>query len=361
METRDKSMTASLAKLSARIGSDPLLVQASTGNTSIKTNGILWIKASGRSLADAARGDIFMPVDLTENQRRVERGQPPEAESTDCAGNPMRPSIETAMHVVLPWRVVLHVHSINAIAWAVRHDGQTRLRERLAGLAWEWIPYVESGLPLAREIERAVARSPHANVFVLANHGLVVCGQDCDSAGNLLGEVEVRLAISPQRVPEPRYAILSAIAGVSRFRLPAGPAVHALGTGSVPRRILRGGILYPCQAIFLGPVAPLVPCAVPFSDAVDRYGDPFRGSPFLIIEGSGVVVRDTITRAEMQTLAGLAEIAQRIEADARIRYLSAGEVNNVLNAEGYHYRDSVDRYTSQSGSDSSMELPAAGV
>lgn len=37
-----------LRELSARIGTDPLLTQASTGNSSIKLEGVLWIKASGR-------------------------------------------------------------------------------------------------------------------------------------------------------------------------------------------------------------------------------------------------------------------------------------------------------------------------
>ena len=36
-----------LVRLSARLGRDPLLVQASSGNTSIKLDGVLWIKASG--------------------------------------------------------------------------------------------------------------------------------------------------------------------------------------------------------------------------------------------------------------------------------------------------------------------------
>ena len=43
----------SLGQLSARIGRDPLLVQASSGNTSIKADRILWVKASGKWLADA--------------------------------------------------------------------------------------------------------------------------------------------------------------------------------------------------------------------------------------------------------------------------------------------------------------------
>ena len=44
---RQEREFASLRDLSARMGSDPMLVQASNGNTSIKFDGILWIKASG--------------------------------------------------------------------------------------------------------------------------------------------------------------------------------------------------------------------------------------------------------------------------------------------------------------------------
>jgi rhamnose utilization protein RhaD (predicted bifunctional aldolase and dehydrogenase) len=60
------------------------------------------------------------------------------------------------MHAVLPQRVIIHVHSVNTIAWAVRQDGRARLTERLAGVPWQWIPYVPSGLPLARAIENAM-------------------------------------------------------------------------------------------------------------------------------------------------------------------------------------------------------------
>ena len=42
-----QSTLAPLVRLSARVGRDPLLVQASSGNTSIKLEGVLWIKASG--------------------------------------------------------------------------------------------------------------------------------------------------------------------------------------------------------------------------------------------------------------------------------------------------------------------------
>ena len=54
----------SLLDLSERLGSDSLLVQANNGNISIKLDGTLWIKASGKWLANAQREETFIPVDL---------------------------------------------------------------------------------------------------------------------------------------------------------------------------------------------------------------------------------------------------------------------------------------------------------
>jgi rhamnose utilization protein RhaD (predicted bifunctional aldolase and dehydrogenase) len=59
--------------LSARIGRDPLLIQGNNGNTSIKLNGTLWIKASGKSLAQAKHEEILVPVDLDAARKAVEQ------------------------------------------------------------------------------------------------------------------------------------------------------------------------------------------------------------------------------------------------------------------------------------------------
>jgi len=41
---------------------------------------------------------------------------------------------------VLPHAVVIHVHSVNTIAWAIREDAPARLEELLHGMQWQWIP-----------------------------------------------------------------------------------------------------------------------------------------------------------------------------------------------------------------------------
>jgi rhamnose utilization protein RhaD (predicted bifunctional aldolase and dehydrogenase) len=316
----------SLLELSARLGSNPLLVQAGTGNTSIKIGGVLWIKASGKWLAHAAHEEILVPIDLAETRKCVQR-------NVDPAG---RSSVETAMHSVLRHRVVLHVHSVNAIAWAVRRDAARLLAERLAGLCWKWIPYVPSGLPLAREVESATAGSPETNILLLANHGLVVCGDDCQAAERLLEEVEARIAIEPRTTPEPDCRLLMQFAGTSGWRLPDDPSVHALGTDAGSATVLSKGVLYPCQAIFLSPHMRVMPRSF--------LGDSPRETPnpFLIVEGVGVFVNDEMTVTAIATLTGLAHVLQRIDGSAPIRYLEAPEVEKVMSVDTYRYRELVE-------------------
>jgi len=258
--TRQERELASLRDLSARVGSDPLLVQASNGNTSIKLDEILWIKASGKWLAHAIQEEMVVPLELAKVQESTRTGA--EIASRYAQKDELRPCIETAMHALLRHRVVIHVHSINALAWAIRVDGPDQLRERLAGLQWQWIPYAASGIPLAQQIEKAVATAPETDVLILGNHGLVVCGQDCHTAEKLLREVERRLAIVPRRFPKPDATVLALIARFSKWQFPDVDSLHALGTDAVSRKILKGGILYPCQAIFLGQTVPLFPPAV---------------------------------------------------------------------------------------------------
>lgn len=252
-----------LAALSARIGRDPLLTQASSGNTSIKIGNSLWIKASGKWLASALDDeDMFVPVARSAAFERI-------------AGS----SVETATHAVVPQQVVIHVHSVNTLSWAVRSDGRERLSERLPGIPWQWIPYVPSGMPLARQVESAIAARPDLRVFILANHGLFVSGDDCADAEARLADVESRLAV----------------------RVRCGQC-----DDPVSRRILEGGILYPCQAMFLGA-------------GTAAFSDP------------------DLTLTQRAVLGGLMQVVRRIDETAPLRYLSDEEIEELLTEDLHRY------------------------
>jgi rhamnose utilization protein RhaD (predicted bifunctional aldolase and dehydrogenase) len=355
--TRREAELTSLCDLSARVGSDPLLVQASNGNTSIKLNGALWIKASGKWLARATEEDMFVALELAEVKESIRNDREITAHNSTTRFRP--PSIETPMHAVLPHRVVVHVHSINAIAWAIRLDGPDQLRERLSGLQWRWIPYAASGIPLAREIEKAVDDSPEMDVFILGNHGLVVCGADCQTAQELLVEVEERIAICPRRPPEADATMLKMIARIAGWQFPNVDTLHALGTDPVTRTILGGGVLYPCQAIFLGRTMPLFPPAVvasKFKRCLDGKG---RIPEFVAVERGGVMLSDKMSDAARATLIGLAEVTQRTAESAQLRYLQDWEVENILSNGAESYKGIVELSTAKESRPETLMLRQA--
>ena len=282
-----------LVECSARLGGNPLLVQGSTGNTSIKAGDTIWIKASGHWLAKAGQEPMFVPVDLSAARYSISHHIDPSLTTT----GPLRASVETAMHCVIPWRVVMHVHSVNSIAWAVRRDAEEQLGKLLRGLPWKWIPYVASGLALAREIENAVFADAGTRAFILGNHGIVTAGTDCSAAQDLLVEVEKRVG-APSRLCS-GSGCNSNIVMLARW----------LAEDPVSRRILSGGYLYPCHALFL-----------------PGFGPAFRpadSTPEFTAEAAAAVK-------------GLAEVVSRIPGSAPVRYLTSPEVDELLAANVYH-------------------------
>src|SRR5215216_5629191 len=100
--TPDPELDA-LRAFSASIGRDPVLTQAAGGNTSIKIDGIMWIKASGTWLSHSLVREIFVPVQLDRLREGLARDDPACEtclDYIDQALNPtgLRPSVETTVH-----------------------------------------------------------------------------------------------------------------------------------------------------------------------------------------------------------------------------------------------------------------------
>ena len=132
----DDSEFRALRELSAALGADPLRTQGAGGNTSIKRDGVMWIKASGTWLADALAQDIMTPVRLDPLRKAIADGDPRAAAAVDFVdaqlnASGLRPSIETSVHAIIPSPVVVHIHCVNTIALAVRHDGEALVARTL--------------------------------------------------------------------------------------------------------------------------------------------------------------------------------------------------------------------------------------
>ena len=320
-----------LRQFAETVGKDPLLTQGSTGNISLKLDGVLWIKESGKWLAEAAREDILTALDWPQVMRCVREGIDPAIRFPGA-------SVETAMHAIMPHRVTLHVHCVSAIAWSVRQDAPSQLKPRLEGLRWAWIPYVASGLALARRIEQALSSAPDRNIFVLGNHGLVIAGESIAAVECHLAEWRTRASL-PMRQSHPAdYAALLDLSGDSAWDLPDDDAIHALGADPVSLSILSAGVLHPCQAMFGDPRITEIFRAVSFPESQAAVEEcRRRRDPFLIVAGRGVLVNRSITPGEYATLAGLAQVVERIGASGPVRYLTSEEVAELCCDSGHRY------------------------
>ena len=211
-----------LIELSHTYGRDPRWVIAGGGNTSVKTDDCLTIKASGTFLAtlsedglvDLNRKSLQALFEKTYPESEAEREREALADLMD-ARNPgqgdRRPSVETLMHEVLPQKFVVHTHPtlVNGLSCAV--DGEHVARE-LFGPELVWVPVVKPGYILGIEIRARVAAYTETHgtppwLLILANHGLVVAGETepdiRERQEQVLSTIRTRLGTSEERVRNP--------------------------------------------------------------------------------------------------------------------------------------------------------------
>jgi rhamnose utilization protein RhaD (predicted bifunctional aldolase and dehydrogenase) len=340
----DRELLA-LRTLSAALGADPLRTQGAGGNTSIKRAGVMWIKASGTWLADATARDIMTPVRLDPLRKAIADGDPRAAAAVDFVDSDLnasglRPSIETSVHAVIPSPVVVHIHCVNTIALAVRRGGEAIMRERLrkhADVVSAFVPYHKPGLPLALAISGRLTKS--TNVFILANHGLVVAGETVAEVADRTARVCDAFSAPARPAPEADIQRLASIVEGADYRLPRDSAAHAVALDPKSLAIASRGSLYPDHVVFLGPGL------VTDTTAGDRLQAPDHRRPFpiLALPGLGVVLHRSASKNVDAMARCLADVAARIPEEAPIRTLTSGEEQELMNWEAETYRQSLGR------------------
>ena len=128
----------------------------------------------------------------------------------------LRPSIETSVHGLMPQKVVLHVHCVNTIAWAIREDAEAQLQQRLSAFNWSFIPYARPGLQLSRAIRSNLKSG--SDVMVLQNHGLAVAAETVAEAEALLREVVEPLQCPQREFSKPDFAALEKACAGTDYR-----------------------------------------------------------------------------------------------------------------------------------------------
>ena len=196
-----------LGEVSRRYGADERYVFLGGGNTSFKTERLLYIKPSGVELARIQAGDFVamdrgrvrailegaMPADVWERERRVKDLM---AAAVAEAGKG-RPSVEAPLHEAMAGRYVVHLHPalVNGMTCAAA-GAATCARLFPEAL---WIGYVDPGYTLARHVAEQLAkfaRSGQAQpqTIFLQNHGVFVGADTLEEIERLYEQIMSKLA-----------------------------------------------------------------------------------------------------------------------------------------------------------------------
>ena len=334
-------MRADIERFAERVGSDAFLIQAAGGNISWKDDGTLWVKSSGAWLANARSEDMFVPLELEKIRGLIATGLENYGDFRQ-ANSSLRPSIETALHALMPQRVVVHLHAIDAIAHAVRIDARDRLALLLDGFEWMWVPYHKPGAILASTIAAGIqARTRTPDILVLENHGIVFCADDVVAIKALSDAVLERLRIDPRPLADPAQDVSAA--GIAGYLRVDGPHGRSLAHDPISFALARKRwVVYPDHAVFLGPEARIFDsleeaCT---SVAAERVEDG-RRRPCVIVEKIGVWMPDSTSASALAMLDCYGAVCLRLPGTDAVKSLSDAEIAQLLDWEAEKYRQAL--------------------
>lgn len=202
--------------LSRFYGRDPEWVIAGGGNTSVKDESTLYIKASGTSLADACE-ESFVAIDRAKLSKSWSKEYPADVDAREkealqdlmdsrVEGESLRPSVETGMHDAFPQILVVHTHPTLANGVTCSVQGEAAARE-LFGDQIVWIPSINPGYVLSSRVADEIAsfRDAHGmppELLFLENHGLTVAGESREDINRLHRRVSQTILSRIRREPD---------------------------------------------------------------------------------------------------------------------------------------------------------------
>lgn len=183
---------AELIARSNRLGADPKNTNYAGGNTSAKGTEtdpvtgqeveLLWVKGSGGDLGTLKeQGLAVLRLDrlrsLVDVYPGVEREDEMVAAFDYCLHGKggAAPSIDTAMHGLVPAAHVDHLHPDSGIAIATSADGEA-LTGQIFGDKVVWVPWRRPGFQLGLDIAAIKEKNPQAIGCILGGHGITAWG-----------------------------------------------------------------------------------------------------------------------------------------------------------------------------------------
>ena len=333
-----------LANISKVIGEDSKLIQASGGNTSLKINNKLWIKASGKRLKNACTEDIFTCVDLDSardlNSLKLDSGNLKYFGKKDSF---LKASIETSMHAIIDKKVVIHTHPVDIISQTLSVEGQKNIAQKLSFYNYCSIKYVKPGIDLALKIKN-IQKNNYFEILILHNHGLVIAQNNFESAINLQNKVISLLKVKERSYKKSNKKLLKNLLSLfESSTLPTDEVIHSLATDRINYRLVKNNPAYPDHVVFCGFKAITIDI-----DKLDEliinkdFRNTFNGRNYLIIEDVGVLVLN-YSESLNEMLKCQAEVLLRISNSSELSLLKNEDCKELMEWDAEKYRISMEK------------------
>lgn len=174
------------------LGADLRITNFGGGNTSCKTiekdplTGesveVMWVKGSGGDIGTLSRDGIAgLYTKRLRALKNVYRGLEFEDEIVPLYYHCLfdldsrAPSIDTALHGLLPFKHIDHLHPDALISIAAAKDSRAITKE-IWGDTMGWLPWQKPGFDLGMQLEKCLAENPGIRGIVLGGHGLFTWG-----------------------------------------------------------------------------------------------------------------------------------------------------------------------------------------
>ncbi|MDR3167365.1 MAG: class II aldolase/adducin family protein [Treponema sp.] len=373
-----------LIALSRHYGANPDYVVAGGGNTSIKDKTTLYIKGSGTILADIT-ADGFVTMDRGKLARIWEKTYPEKADDREVAvladmmaakmpgEEQKRPSVETLLHDIFPFTLVVHTHPalVNGLTCSVRGAAEGR---NLFGDKALWIPEINPGYILSRAVKDALeARPPGdpAAIILLQNHGVFVGADTPEEIRDIYRYIMDTLGTKITRKPDfsgktfqygpsaEAAAVLADLAG-SAGSPPAPEKVIFERNREIAALVEDTTAFYPVSSAFTpdhivySGSAPLFIDAgnVPEKNLAEQIGEAWKsyrekhGCPpkLAALRGIGVFgigPSEKAARLALELFTDTIKVAVYSNAFGGPRFMAADKIDFINNWEVEHYRSKV--------------------
>ena len=333
-------------KCSKEIGLDRTMVQAAGGNTSFKDSDTMWIKASGKWLIESGSSETMVAVSISKIKDALKNDNCSYNDilkSLDLINSPkgLRPSVETPMHAILDFKYIFHTHDIYVNALAVQKNSHIKFKELLADLNWKFIPYVKPGIELCRKIRKA--KTQKDNIFILENHGLIVCGEDLEEVKKLNQLVRNRLKKLKDKnniVDKIKSKVKVVNLENTGFKFCEDNLINNLAFHQPWIDKLTTGTLLPDFLVFLGPkLLALDPKGSGFLEKLNKISkEVLPHNSCVILIGHGVIIRENALKGTIEIIRCIYDLLCLIPDNVDLQYLNKNEINFLLNWEAEHYR-----------------------